>query len=269
MENIVQVHPLTNNPTLLWNHIRRLQFFTDIYVPQHLWHVLQAPPSKNVLRFVCMSDTHSKHLQCNVPEGDVFIHAGDFTMEGERHEVFAFNDWLGTLKHKYKIVIAGNHEQSFDGRFSTGEVNNARQDLTNCSYLEDSGVTICGVKIFGSPWQPNHIGRRGFKLMRGKQCLDKWNLIPADTDVLITHGPPLGHGDLTNFGQRAGCVELLRTVQVRVRPKSHIFGHIHEGYGASFDGQTLFVNASICDGSYRPSNPAFVFDVPISPGFKK
>lgn len=77
--------------------------------------------------------------------------------------------------------------------------------------------------------QPNHVGRRGFKLMRGKQCLDKWNLIPVDTDVLITHGPPLGHGDFTIFRQRAGCAELLRTVQTRVLPKLHVFGHIHEG----------------------------------------
>lgn len=68
-----------------------------------------------------------------------------------------------------------------------------------------------------------------FNLPRGSQCLEKWDKIPEDTDVLITHTPPIGHGDLCCTGVRAGCVELLTTVQQRVKPKYHIFGHIHEG----------------------------------------
>lgn len=68
-----------------------------------------------------------------------------------------------------------------------------------------------------------------FNLPRGKSCLEKWDLIPNDTDILITHTPPIGHGDFCYSGVRAGCVELLTTVQERVKPRYHIFGHIHEG----------------------------------------
>jgi Predicted phosphoesterases, related to the Icc protein len=59
--------------------------------------------------------------------------------------------------------------------------------------------------------------------------LRKWNKIPDDTDILVTHTPPVGHGDLCCTGVRAGCVELLTTVQQRIKPKYHVFGHIHEG----------------------------------------
>ena len=47
--------------------------------------------------------------------------------------------------------------------------------------------------------------------------------------MLITHGPPLGFGDLCVTGARAGCVDLLHCVQNRVKPKYHVYGHIHEG----------------------------------------
>ena len=102
--------------------------------------------------------------------------------------------------------------------------------------------------------------------MRGHQCLEKWDLIPDDTDVLITHGPPVGHGDLCFDQQRAGCVELLNTIQHRVHPKVHLFGHIHEGYGLTADGHTTYINACTCTLRYRPTNPAIVFDLPIPIG---
>lgn len=72
-------------------------------------------------------------------------------------------------------------------------------------------------------------GGWAFNLERGQSCQDKWDLIPSDVDILVTHGPPIGHGDLCRGGGRAGCVQLLQTVQERVRPKYHVFGHIHEG----------------------------------------
>ncbi|XP_054774277.2 metallophosphoesterase domain-containing protein 1-like [Lytechinus pictus] len=186
----------------------------------------------------------------------------------------------GTLPHRHKIVIAGNHELTFDQQLMSernshvfmsfasafeglkkNEWKEIRSLLTNCTYLEDSQTHVMGFKIYGSPWQPVFCDW-GFNLPRGQALLDKWNKIPEDTDILITHGPPLGHGDLASNGCRAGCVELLSTVQRRVRPKYHVFGHIHEGYGVTTDGQTTFVNAAICDVHYRPCNPPIVFDLP-------
>ena len=130
---------------------------------------------------------------------------------------------LFQLPYKHKIVIAGNHELGWDS-----DTKDLKNELTNCTYLEDSSVEINGLKIYGTPYQPE-FGRWAFNLERGRECLDKWNQIPSDTDILVTHGPPLGFGDECKRGNRAGCVDLLHTVQQRVKPKYHIFGHIHEG----------------------------------------
>lgn len=153
-----------------------------------------------------MSDTHSltPHIKFDVPLGDIFIHAGDFTRCGSLEEVVEFNEWIGTmpwiflialfyllnfcftlififitgrLPHKHKIVIAGNHELSFDGAFTKahgGEESpasriptlglprdaiaeavrtpNTKQYLTNCTYIEDEAIVIYGIKIYGTPW---------------------------------------------------------------------------------------------------------------------
>lgn len=109
-------------------------------------------------------------------------------------------------------------------------VENVKQYLTNCIYLEDSAIEICGVKIYGTPWQPEFC-KWAFNVPRGQQCMEKWDMIPEGLDVLITHTPPVGHGDLVCSGVRAGCVDLLTVVQKRIKPKYHIFGHIHEGSG--------------------------------------
>ncbi|QQP49017.1 Uncharacterized protein FKW44_009528 [Caligus rogercresseyi] len=168
-----------------------------------------------------MSDTHSltSHITREIPDGDIFIHAGDFTRSGALQEVKEFNTWVGELKHPHKIVIAGNHELSLDdgyhpnkesrqigidiGHFlkKNEEINEShqtskedvRRELTNVTYLQDSGVTLYGLKIYGSPWQPE-FGGWAFNLNRGSRCLDKWDLIPDDTDILITHSPPWDTG---------------------------------------------------------------------------
>ncbi|XP_066250499.1 metallophosphoesterase domain-containing protein 1 [Euwallacea similis] len=291
----VQIHPLTDSPTAAWKEISKTQKIIKINVK-----IPQKPADEKKLRFVCMSDTHSlvRNIMFDIPDGDVFIHAGDFTKCGQKEEVISFNKWIGTLPHKHKIAIAGNHELSFDEKFmhifkkkvasqrkdiedevphygkTRDNINeavnteNIRQYLTNCIYLEDSGVEICGIKIYGSPWQPE-FGNWAFNLPRGGDCLSKWNLIPEDTDILVTHTPPLGHGDLVCSGVRAGCVELLTTVQTRVKPKYHIFGHIHEGYGVTSDGKIIFINASTCDINYIPNNLPVVFDISIKSGHKQ
>ncbi|XP_041452889.1 metallophosphoesterase MPPED2-like isoform X2 [Lytechinus variegatus] len=322
----ITVHPETRNPTRVWDTIRYKQK-VDVVKPIDP----ATPKPRDHVRFVCISDTHSKtgampeipegdvlihagdftkisrrkevvnfneflghtrfvctsdtfskttYLSKVVPPGDVFIHAGSFNNVGLPREVTAFNEFLGTLPHRHKIVIAGNHELTFDQQLMSernshvfmsfasafeglkkNEWKEIRSLLTNCTYLEDSQTHVMGFKIYGSPWQPVFCDW-GFNLPRGQALLDKWNKIPEDTDILITHGPPLGHGDLASNGCRAGCVELLSTVQRRVRPKYHVFGHIHEGYGVTTDGQTTFVNAAICDVHYRPCNPPIVFDLP-------
>jgi hypothetical protein len=178
------------------------------------------------IRFVCISDTHNltRDLAAKIPAGDVLIHAGDFTNVGETGDVMAFNDFLNELPHLHKVVIAGNHDLSFDletfdstyPRLGGGNLElhrHAKQRLTNCIYLEDSAVELFGIKIWGSPWTPWYYDW-AFNVQRGPQSMAKWNQIPNDTKVLITHGPPLGYGDLCDSGDRAGCLDLLQTIQV-------------------------------------------------------
>ncbi|MCJ8734397.1 hypothetical protein PDJAM_G00234890 [Pangasius djambal] len=242
-----------------------------------------APKPAGHTRFVCVSDTHSRTDGIQMPYGDVLLHTGDFTELGLPSEVKKFNDWLGSLPYEYKVVIAGNHELTFDKDFMADLVkqdyyrfpsvsklrpedfDNVQSLLTNCIYLQDSEVTIKGFRIYGTPWTPWFNGW-GFNLPRGQSLLDKWNQIPEDIDILMTHGPPLGFRDwVPKELQRVGCVELLNTVQRRVRPKLHVYGGIHEGYGLMTDGYTTFINSSTCTVSFQPTNPPIVFDLP-NPG---
>ncbi|KAF6209834.1 hypothetical protein GE061_015586 [Apolygus lucorum] len=264
----VEVHPLSDDPTKAWEILSLEQNVT--HIDRDLLLLAESPQS-NAARIVCMSDTHSRTLNIpEVPKGDIFIHAGDFTTFGMEKEVIGFNDWLGKLPHKHKIVIAGNHEISFDHTClysgNVGDDGAMRDRLTNCIYLQDELVEILGLKIYGSPWQPIY-GGWAFNIPRGEECLKKWDMIPDQVDILVTHGPPIGHGDLARSGVRAGCVELLSVVQKRVKPKYHVFGHIHEGYGITTDGSTIFVNASTCNVSYQPVNPPIVFDMVLPEGY--
>lgn len=193
---------------------------------------------------VCVSDTHGFHVRTEIPPGDVLIHAGDITRRGDLADVRAFDAWLGTLPHPHKIVIAGNHDWCFER-----DPDAARAAITNAVYLQDAAVTVAGLTVYGSPWQPR-FHDWAFNLDRGPLLAEKWALIPPGIDVLVTHGPPHGIGDLCLGGDRAGCVDLLARVRV-VRPKLHVFGHIHEAAGVTTADGTVFVNASTRMGHGR------------------
>lgn len=97
--------------------------------------------------------------------------------------------------------------------------------------------------------QPEY-GGWAFNIPRGQPCLDKWNQIPDDVDILVTHSPPLGHGDHCCSGVRAGCVELLSSVQNRIKPKYHVFGHVHEGMEQiTFLRSFFFINSAFYSDS--------------------
>ncbi len=190
-----------------------------------------------MLTLVAMADTHGYQQRLTVPEGDILILAGDFTRRGRLDELAEVNEFLARLPHRHKLVVAGNHDWCFQERPAE-----ARALLTAATYLQDEAITIEGVKFYGSPWQPWFLDW-AFNLPRGPELAQRWALIPEDTDVLITHGPPLGFGDRVHDGTRVGCEDLLRRVQ-QVRPKLHLFGHIHEDAGLWTEGGTTFVNVA-------------------------
>lgn len=207
------------------------------------------------MRIVCLSDTHCKQGLVNVPDGDVLVHAGDFTNTGSLLEVELFGLWLQGLPHRHKVVIAGNHDWAFQRQPAR-----ARHALSGCHYLQDSGVEIDGVKFWGAPWQPWFYDW-AFNLSRGAALREKWALIPEGTHVVITHGPPHGRGDLVPRGERVGCEDLAARL-CAIKPRLHVSGHIHNGYGVveSPEG-IIYANASICDEQYRPVNAPIVVDL--------
>jgi Icc-related predicted phosphoesterase len=205
------------------------------------------------VKIVCISDTHMLHEHLIIPDGDILIHAGDSTDIGRLKDLKKFNTFLGALPHKHKIVVAGNHDFCFER-----EPKAARAVLSNALYLEDEAITIEGIQFYGTPWQPWFYDW-AFNLPRGEKLREKWALISEFTDILITHGPPYGHRDLTQRGEQVGCADLLDTVK-KIKPKYHIFGHIHEAAGVSSNEDTIFVNASCCNFSYQPAFPPIVFD---------
>jgi Icc-related predicted phosphoesterase len=190
------------------------------------------------MRIVTISDTHGYHDKLEVPDGDLLVHAGDMSMRGRLDEVEAFDRWLAQLPHRHKIVIAGNHDFCFEK-----QPREARALLRHAIYLQDEAVEIEGVKIYGSPWQPWFFDW-AFNLPRGLALAEKWAQVPDDTQLLITHGPAMGIGDTTYDGRHVGCEDLLRRVR-QVKPRLHVFGHIHEAAGRYDIDGTIFVNASI------------------------
>lgn len=209
-------------------------------------------------RIVCLSDTHNCHEQIIVPGGDILIHAGDATIRGTIDEIVLFNKWFAALPHRHKIFVAGNHDWLFETN------NRYARTLLDASihYLQDSAVEIENFKIYGSPWQPRFFDW-AFNLMRGAELAEKWKMIPENIDVLITHGPPFGILDEVprqHWIENTGCEELRKRIEA-IRPKMHVFGHIHGGYGRAEQFGVRFVNASNCDESYNPSNAPIVVDL--------
>lgn len=201
------------------------------------------------MKIVAVSDTHGMHEKVAVPDGDVFIHAGDFSSYGSLQNLEGFCSWLQVLPHKHKIVVAGNHD-----RIAQMDFELTRSLIADAGgvYLEDDQIIIDGMKIYGSPWTPRFMDWF-FMADRGPDIAEKWAKIPVDTDILVTHGPPYGIMDKVN-NLPQGCEELLNRIE-RLTLQVHIFGHIHEGYGCrQLSRGPIMVNASVCDSRYRPLN---------------
>ena len=205
------------------------------------------------MRVVCLSDIHSRHREIDVPYGDLLIVAGDLTKRGTRAEIEAVDGWLGTLPHPHRIVIAGNHDFAFE------QDPEARRWIRHATYLEDEEITVGGLRIWGSPWTPRFFDW-AFNLDRGEPIRRYWDRIPTGIDVLVTHGPPHGILDRTFRGEDVGCADLRTTVE-RIRPRLHVFGHIHEAHGELERGGIRYVNASTCTLQYTPSHPPVVVDL--------
>jgi predicted phosphodiesterase len=209
------------------------------------------------MKITLISDTHNKHkfVTNDLPGGDLLIHAGDLSSMGYEHEIREFCKWYDSLdNYTNKIFIAGNHDWGFQNNIDvTKEILNSYKTI---DYLQDDSILLgelnseVMVNIYGSPWQPEFYNW-AFNLPRqGVELKEKWDNIPNNTDILITHGPAYGYVDkVIGRTENLGC-ELLTERIKELKPKIHVCGHIHTGYGYTFDGDTHYINASVLNESY-------------------
>ncbi len=202
------------------------------------------------MRIVAVADTHTFEGDLGaVPEGDVFVHAGDMLRGGTLEELRGVASWIRGLPHRHKVIVAGNHDWCFSRQRSE-----ALALLGDAHYLEDSGHRIEGVDFWGSPWQPAY-NDWAYNLPRGDALARKWALIPDTTDVLITHSPPAGVGDRGPVHGRHGCHDLRQRVDA-IEPALHMFGHIHQDGGAWQGPRVCYANVTTWECERAPS----VFD---------
>jgi Icc-related predicted phosphoesterase len=214
------------------------------------------------LKLVCISDTHGDHESVSLPPGDVLIHAGDLTGHGTKQETQAFFRWFGMQSYRHKICVAGNHDTYME------QDPVACQEMANNAgvvLLDDSGCNVDGVSFWGSPITPRFLD---WSFMRdpGSDIEAHWNLIPNETDVLVTHGPVYGILDQVDreCGDRehTGCRSLLKRIQ-EIKPRFHVFGHIHEDYGRVEQAGVSHCNVSTMNKDYRIQNEAVVLQLHV------
>lgn len=209
------------------------------------------------MKIVCIADTHSRHRDVEIPDGDVLIHAGDISLHGEIETFMDFNEWLGELPHSFKIFTVGNHD-----RIRSTLV---QKIVSNGIFLNDTALSFGGIKFYGSPQTPSVWDEKEeYCYIRHdwEEATRIWDKIPIDTDVLITHGPARGILDYVDKKHaEVGCTILLEKV-LEVRPKIHIFGHIHESAGVINQRHGIkFINCSIMDKEFSLTNKAWVTEV--------
>jgi Icc-related predicted phosphoesterase len=217
------------------------------------------------MRIIAISDTHELHEHIVLPEGDVLVHAGDFTGKGSIGAIGKFMEWFSKQNFKRKLLIGGNHELGLDNGPMRDTKLSIIKNYKNVDYLENSDATIDGIKFWGSPVTPWFYDW-AWNVTRGAEIKKVWDLIPDDTNVLITHGPPKNILDVVedSWGnlEHVGCEDLSYRINYLKELKVHIFGHLHLGYGDSGPINGIrFVNASICSESYRPTNKPITIDI--------
>lgn len=208
----------------------------------------------------CVADLHGYYPK--MQGGDLLIIAGDCTSNDKIPSWNKYFDWLDQQQYRKKIMIAGNHDNFCkQWALSNDSIYEALVGRPSVSYLCDSGEEFEGFKIWGSPWTSRFEGINphccAFTGADDKELFDKFDLIPADTDILITHSPPFSVRDMTDSGHQVGSASLMALHINRLRPKLWVFGHIHESYGQEGPYQwnnTLYVNASHVNLRYKPVN---------------
>lgn len=216
------------------------------------------------LSIVHLSDTHGQHCQVRVPDGDILIYSGDCCLNGAQRDVELFFKWFRAQPHVYKIFIAGEYDRTLDKTKTLGVrpfwVKELIEEYLSpylSFYLDDSGCDIEGISIWGSPYTPRGNGEDldgfwGFS-PHSRDMNEHWAKIPNNVDILVTHTPPYGKLDKDIYGHNKGCKYLRFQVQEK-KPKLHLFGHVHEARGMTWDSNTVYMNSSILNATFTRTN---------------
>lgn len=210
------------------------------------------------MKIVAISDTHKQWNKLIIPECDILISAGDYSYRGEPEVVERFHAWLNTQPAKHIVSVQGNHELWVEKHFEEAK-QIALKVCPRVHFIDEGLAEVEGLKVYGSAVTPFFCNwawnRHSYEIQ------EHWDKIPAGIDILVTHGPPYGIRDLVEYRmEHVGCPKLMIKIQ-EVKPKIHIFGHIHQGFGTQHFNDTTFYNAAICNESYKPVNPVTVIDL--------
>ena len=197
------------------------------------------------MKILHLSDTHGAHRRLHdLPEADIVVHSGDFTMTSSEAEAIDFLNWFCDLPHEHKIFVCGNHDACLYGANIDGLDSNVH-------YLCNSGIVIDGIKFYGVPmFMEDCVTDRQEKFYEN---------IPSDTDALITHSPAYGildFDDNINYGSE----ELLAKLP-SLNLKAHLFGHIHAQHGIIEKNGTIFSNGAIMNGDYTNLQPPNIIEL--------
>lgn len=212
------------------------------------------------MRLVLASDTHGMQKAIKFPDGDILILAGDTTVFGTSTEFRKLNSWIETLPYEKVIIIGGNHDvRLVDNPLKVQKILKS----SKIYYLQDNGMSIDGLNFYGTPWTRALYFDSGwaFGAQDDIELDSYWNMIPSDIDVLITHSPPHGILDKTTSDQNEGSVSLYLQIINRIKPKIHIFGHIHEASGEIIEKGITFINASVLNEVYGVANQPRVINI--------
>lgn len=204
--------------------------------------------TSSFIKIVCISDTHTCHRQLKVPDGDILIHAGDFTLFGKKEHFLDFNDWLGTLPHQHKLVVYGNHEKG-----AVQQDHSLAGAITNASLLVNESTVVEGLKIYGTQFEWP---------LSPMSLVNPYASMPTNIDILISHGPVKNYAD-----GKCGCLMLFHAVQ-KAQPRMVVCGHIHDAHGiqtgSKKDGlqDTTFINCAQCRNGYSLGWDPIVFHLP-------
>ena len=224
------------------------------------------------MKLEAISDTHNKHEELKIKGADILVCAGDFSFKGTEEEAKNFLEWFKNQNHKHKILVPGNHDLYVE-REGNAWVNDFC-DENNIHLLINDFTIIDGIKFWGTPITPRFSYGWAWNRDRSKKKAedrfrrgvldagfigDYWEMIPTDTDVIVSHGPCRGILDKTRQGTNQGC-DLLKEKVFQIKPKLFISGHIHEDRGIESHEGIQFANVASCCRDYKIQE-TMIFDI--------